>query len=119
MGTVMPLDILSVDMLKISKLPKGILLHREALFWNHHNIRPNAGLELFLRKLPEHTIVLEFVDGAHRANGLVSMDFPEQCFDGWEEHKLRKDAFLEPPVRQLLSSKARGWRRYTCHGLWA
>ena len=112
MGTVGPVEILQVNILKLSKVPKGTLLHREAIYWQGKNITSCDGLELFLRKIPENTVVLQFIDGAHKTNGLVSIDFPENCFEGWEEHKLRKDTFLEPPARQLLTSKARGWCRY-------
>jgi hypothetical protein len=55
MGTVPPADILMLDMLKVSKLPKGTLLHREAMYWEGLNIRPEDGIKLFLRKIPENT----------------------------------------------------------------
>ena len=111
LGTVDPLQVLSVRMLKVAKLPKGTILHREATYWNAEKILPFGGLELLMRKIPENTIFFQFVDGEHKDNGLVAIDFPEDCFEGWEEHVLRMDAFLEPPVRQMLVSKTRPWSR--------
>lgn len=55
MGTVPPDDILLVNMFKIPKLPRGTLLHREAMYWEGLNISPNDGIKLFLRKIPENT----------------------------------------------------------------
>lgn len=55
MGTVPPADIVMLNMLKVSKLPKGTLLHREAMYWEGLNIRPDDGIKLFLRKIPENT----------------------------------------------------------------
>ena len=111
MGTVEPLEIVPVHMRKIEKLPKGTLLHREAKYWDATQIFPSDGIELLMRKLPENTIFCKFVDGAHKHNGIVAIYFPDDCFDGWETHSLRKDTFLEPPVRQLLASKPSPWSR--------
>ena len=61
------------------------MLHREATYWNGEKISPFGGLELLMRKIPENTIFFKFVDGAHKDNGLVAIDFPEDCFEGWEE----------------------------------
>ena len=55
MGTVAPEEILRVNMLKIPKLPKGTLLHREAMYWEGLTINPNDGINLFLRKIAENT----------------------------------------------------------------
>jgi len=111
MGTVSPSEILEIRVTKVPKIPENTLLHREAKYWNEHDIHTSDGLELLLRKYPTNTIVLKFVDGAHAANGLVTIDFPAHCFEGWDTHVLRKDSFLEPPARQMLTSRRRPWLR--------
>ena len=111
MGTVPPTEILQINMTKIPKLPKGALLHREAIWWADKHVHPHDGLDLLFRKLAGNTIILEFIDGAHKDNGLVAVDFPDDCFDGWQRHELRKDCFHEPPARQMITTRPHSWTR--------
>ena len=111
-GTVIPRQVLVLDMFKQSQLPRGTLLHREALDWEGlSRVDPADGLQLFLRKVPENTIILKFIDLGHAENGLVTIDFPSGSFEGWKMRSLRKDCLLEPPVRQALSTKPTPWCR--------
>ena len=89
-------------------LPDPFVIIRDAVS-QEVDIRPSDGLAIFLRKLPENTIILRFVDDASSPNGLVCVDFPPNCFEGWQERTLRKDTFLEPQVQQMLNTKPRSW----------
>ena len=96
---------------KIPKFPKGMVLHREAVWWGDKGIHPGDGLAIFLQKFRDNFVVLRFIDAVHAKMGLVSVDFPEECFDAWKQTELRKDCFLEPPAVQVLTSKPYAWNR--------
>ena len=56
-------------------------------------------------------VFLRFVDGAHAANGIVAVDFPPHGLETWEHHELRRDSFLIPPARQMLTMVPSAWYR--------
>jgi hypothetical protein len=60
---------------------------------------------------PHLAVFLRFTDGAHAANGIVAMDFPPHGLETWEHHELRRDSFLVPPARQMLTMVPREWYR--------